>query len=155
MQKITDKINVRRATANDCESMMDLVKELALYERAADQVTVSLNEFIEAGFGESPLWIAFVAEYQNKIVGMALSYPRYSTWKGRKLYLEDIIVTESFRGQSIGKMLFDTTLQYAKDHNYRSLFWQVLNWNEPAINFYKKYNPTFDDQWLNVSIDGL
>ncbi len=144
---------IRKAQAADCPAMMELINELAIYEKAADEVTVSLASFIDAGFGNNPIWTAFVATIDDKIVGISLFYPRYSTWKGKKLYLEDIVVTEALRGQKIGKKLFDATYEYAKENNYHSLFWQVLDWNEPAINFYKKYNPEFDGEWLNVSIN--
>lgn len=146
-------VHIRLAQAGDCPAMMELIRELAVYEKAAHEVSVSLSAFRDAGFGPQPVWTAFVAEAEGHIVGLSLFYPRYSTWKGRKLYLEDIVVKESLRGQKIGRQLFDRTLAYAKEHQYHSLYWQVLDWNEPAINFYKKYNATFDAEWLNVHID--
>jgi GNAT superfamily N-acetyltransferase len=147
------EVCIRRATAEDCPAMMKLIMELAIYEKAPDEVTVSLEEFESAGFGVEALWKAFVAENDGKIVGLSLFYPRYSTWKGKKLYLEDIVVSEAWRGKKIGKQLFEATLGYAREHGYFSLYWQVLDWNEPAINFYKKWNAAFDDTWLNVEID--
>lgn len=148
-----DKLTVRKATAEDCPQMLELVKELACYEKAPEEVTVSMDEFVDAGFGTNPVWEAFVAEYQGELVGISLFYIRYSTWKGRRLYLEDIIVTEKMRGQGIGKALFDETLHLCRERGYGGLVWQVLDWNEPAINFYRKYDTHFDHEWVNVSIE--
>jgi len=143
---------IRKATAADCPQLLGLVKELARYERAPDEVTVSLDEFIDAGFGNHPVWEAFVAEVAGHIVGMSLFYIRYSTWKGRRLYLEDIVVTESMRGKGLGKLLFDETWKLCQARAYSGMVWQVLEWNEPAIRFYEKYGATFDGEWVNVSI---
>ncbi|MCG2793528.1 MAG: GNAT family N-acetyltransferase [Weeksellaceae bacterium] len=144
---------IRQAIPEDCLAMLDLIKELAAYEKAPEEVTVTLQEFVDAGFGSQPVWGAFVAEREDEIVGLSLYYVRYSTWKGQRLYLEDLIVTEKLRGNGIGKSLFDKTLDYAKSKNYSGIVFQVLNWNEPAINFYKKYETKFDDEWINVSIE--
>lgn len=144
---------IRKAVQEDCFSMLELIKELAEYEKALHEVTVTLDEFTEDGFGKSPVWGAFVAELNGEIVGISLYYDRYSTWKGRRLYLEDLVVTEKMRGKQIGKLLFDATVEYGKSNAYSGMVFQVLNWNEPAINFYKKYSPKFDDEWLNVSIE--
>ncbi|MGU3375961.1 N-acetyltransferase family protein [Chryseobacterium sp. M5A1_1a] len=147
------EVIIRKAVQKDCTSMLDLIKELAEYEKALHEVTVTLDEFIEDGFGKSPVWGAFVAELDSEIVGISLYYDRYSTWKGRRLYLEDLVVTERMRGRQIGKLLFDATLEHGKSNQYSGMVFQVLNWNEPAINFYKKYIPKFDNEWLNVSIE--
>lgn len=144
---------IRKAVQEDCASMLELIKELAEYEKALHEVTVTLDEFTEDGFGKSPVWGAFVAELNGEIVGISLYYDRYSTWKGRRLYLEDLVVTERMRGKQIGKLLFDATVEYGNANAYSGMVFQVLNWNEPAINFYKKYSPKFDDEWLNVSIE--
>ena len=133
--------------------MMELVRELALYEKAPEQVTVSLEHFEESGFGPNPVWWAFVAESDGVIVGIALYYIRYSTWKGSRMFLEDIVVTESFRGKGIGKLLFDRLIEEAKEKAFSGMVWQVLEWNEPAINFYKKYDVKFDPEWWNASIE--
>ncbi|MFC7526595.1 GNAT family N-acetyltransferase [Parapedobacter sp. GCM10030251] len=146
-------IAIRKAKVADCPQIMELVKELAIYERAPNEVTVSMAEFVEAGFGPFPVWEAFVAEVDNLVVGISLFYIRYSTWKGRRLYLEDIIVTERMRGKGIGKALFDETLKLCKNRGYSGVVWQVLEWNEPAINFYRKYGAAFDKEWINVSLD--
>jgi GNAT superfamily N-acetyltransferase len=147
-----DEVLIRKAVPEDCAAMLELVKELADYEKALHEVTLTLEDFIEDGFGKSPVWGAFVAELDGKIVGISLYYDRYSTWKGRRLYLEDLVVTEKLRGKQIGKKLFEATLEYEKANHYSGMVFQVLNWNESAINFYKKYSPKFDDEWLNVSI---
>lgn len=146
------QIQIRPAVAQDAPEMMKLIYELAIYEKAENEVTVSIEHFIDAGFGTHPIWKAYVAEFENKIVGMALMYERYSTWKGRKLYLEDIVVNQEFRGKAIGQKLFQKCLEHAKENGFYSLFWQVLDWNEPAIHFYKKFNASFDATWLNGEI---
>ena len=145
-------VTIRYAKLEDCERMLELIKELALYEKAPEEVTVTLDEFKDAGFGNNLVWKAFVAEIDEKIEGFALYYTRYSTWKGCRLYLEDFIVTEKMRGQGIGKLLFEEILKEAKNNNYSGVVWQVLDWNQPAINFYNKYNAQIEDGWLNASL---
>ena len=146
-------ITLRRAVKEDCEAMLALIKELAVFERAPEEVTVSLNHFVESGFGERPVWWAFVAEKNSIIVGFALYYIRYSTWKGQRLYLEDFIVTEEARGNGIGTMLFEQIITEGKEKGFTGMMLQVLGWNEPAIQFYKKYNMTVSEEWLNASLD--
>jgi len=133
--------------------MLELVHELAAYERAPHEVSVTLEHFIESGFGQQPVWWAFVAEADGLIVGFALYYVRYSTWKGQRMYLEDIIVTEAHRGKGIGARLMKALIQESKDKNFKGITWQVLNWNEPALNFYRKYQARFDDEWVNGILD--
>lgn len=145
-------ILIRRALKEDCPRLLELITELAVYEKAPNEVTVSLAHFEESGFGNNPVWWAFAAEEDGVIHGFALYYIRYSTWKGQAMYLEDIIVTEAMRGKKIGKLLFDTLIEEAKEKKLSRIVWQVLEWNEPAINFYKKYNAEFDGGWLNCSI---
>ncbi|MEY3620432.1 MAG: hypothetical protein RLZZ391_798 [Bacteroidota bacterium] len=146
------EITIRKAVRTDCARMMELIHELAVYEKAPDEVTVSLAHFEESGFGANPVWWAFVAEVQGVVIGMALYYVRYSTWKGQRMYLEDILVTETMRGQKIGSLLFDALIVEAKEKGFNGMNWQVLDWNEPAINFYKKYKANFDPEWVNCSI---
>ena len=143
---------IREAYKADCPRMLELIHELALYEKAPDEVSVTLEEFIDAGFGEKPVWKAFVAEIEGKVEGFALFYIRYSTWKGCRLYLEDFIVTEKMRGKGIGKLLFERTIQEAKEKGYKGMVWQVLDWNEPALNFYRKYEAYVESGWLNASL---
>ena len=146
-------ISIRRAEKEDCPRLMELVNELALYERAPQEVTVTRKHFEESGFGINPVWWAFVAVNDNVVVGFALYYIRYSTWKGQAMYLEDILVTNDMRGKGIGNLLFERLLEEAKEKGFNRIAWQVLEWNEPAINFYKKYNAVFDAEWVNCSID--
>jgi GNAT superfamily N-acetyltransferase len=143
---------IREATLADCSRILELINELAVYERAPDEVTVTLAEFEDAGFGQKPVWKAFVAEVDAVIVGFALYYVRYSTWKGCRLYLEDFIVTDSHRGKGIGKQLFDTIVLEAHEKGFNGMTWQVLDWNEPALNFYKKYEAGIEAGWLNGSL---
>ena len=145
-------MNIRRAVKEDCPRLMELVRELAVYEKAPNEVTVSLEHFEESGFGKNPVWWAFVADTEDGIQGFALYYIRYSTWKGQAMYLEDILVTEDARGKGIGKLLFDQLIVEAKEKGFDRMIWQVLEWNEPAINFYKKYNASFDGERLNGSL---
>ncbi len=146
-------IIIRSAVKEDCPRLLELVQELATYEKAPGEVTVTLNHFEESGFGSSPVWWSFVAEEDNIILGFALYYIRYSTWKGQRMYLEDIIVTEKARGRGIGKLLMDRLIAEAKEKKFSGMMWQVLEWNEPAINFYKKYQVNFDSEWTNCSIN--
>jgi GNAT superfamily N-acetyltransferase len=148
-----NNITIRRAERKDCPRLLELVTELAVYERAPNEVTVTLEHFEETGFGENPVWWAFVAEVDETIIGFALYYIRYSTWKGARMYLEDIVVTEEWRGKGVGKLLFNCLVEEAKEKGWEAISWQVLEWNEPAINFYKKYNTTFDPEWVNCSIN--
>jgi len=149
---------LRRAVKEDCKRIIELVQELATYEKAPREVTVSLEHFTESGFGNNPVWWAYVATTTNDnneeiIIGLALYYIRFSTWKGQSLYLEDLIVTEEMRGKGIGKLLFEVMIEECKIKGFKRMCWQVLDWNEPAINFYKRYDATFDGEWMNGVIN--
>lgn len=146
-------MKIRRALREDCPQLLELVKELALFEKAPHEVTVTLEEFENTGFSTQPVWWAFVAEENKNIVGFALYYIRYSTWKGSRMYLEDIIITEEYRSQGIGTLLFDRLIEEAKERNLHGISWQVLDWNESAIEFYQKYNAKLDPEWVNGSIE--
>ena len=147
-------MKIRKATIEDCPGMLQLIRELAEYEKAPEEVTVDPKHFEESGFGANPVWWAFVVEETtSNIIAFALYYIRYSTWKGQTMYLEDIIVTESMRGKGIGKMLIEQLIEEAKVKGFKRITWQVLDWNEPAINFYKKFNANFDREWVNVTIE--
>ncbi len=147
-------ILIRKAVKEDCQRLLELIQELADYEKAPNEVTVTLEHFEESGFGKAPVWWAFVAETDGIVQGFALYYIRYSTWKGQRMYLEDILVTEKMRGKNLGKLLFDALIEEAKEKKFSGLVWQVLEWNEPAINFYKKYyDAKFDKEWTNCSIN--
>jgi GNAT superfamily N-acetyltransferase len=147
------EINIRKAVKGDCKPMMQLIRDLAVYENAPAEVTVDFDHFVESGFGANPVWEAFVAETNGSVVGFALYYIRYSTWKGQRMYLEDILVNEPWRGKGIGKLLFDQLIKEAKTKKLNGMVWQVLEWNEPAIRFYKKYKGVaFDSEWINCSL---
>lgn len=140
---------VRSAIPSDMENVLELIKELATYEKAPNEVINTTENLLKDCFGEHKICDCIVAEQDNNVVGFALFFTGYSTWKGRTLYLEDILVTESCRGQGIGALLFEKVIEIAKDRKVKRMDWQVLEWNEPAINFYKKYNATLDPEWFN------
>ncbi len=147
------QINIRRAVKEDCPRLLELIYELAVFEKAPEAVSVTLKHFEESGFGENPVYWAFVAEADGIVQGFALYYIRYSTWKGQRMYLEDILVTEKMRGKGLGTLLFNRLLEEAKEKKFAGMVWQVLDWNEPAINFYKKYHAELDGEWVNCSIN--
>lgn len=142
-------LKIRPATKKDLPKVLALIKELAFYEKASEEVTITLQELENDGFGKNPLFWIIIAEHESEIVGMSFYYIRYSTWKGKCLYLEDIVVKEKFRGQKIGETLFNETIKAANKINAKLMNWQVLDWNKPALNFYKKFNAEMDDEWIN------
>jgi len=145
---------IRKGTQQDLPRALELIKELALYEKAPQEVTNTVAQMEVDGFGPAPIFGFFVAENERGIVGISIYYWRYSTWKGKRLYLEDIVVTEKERGAGIGKMLFDRTMQHALDENCSGMMWQGLGGDEPAINFYKKYySARLDGEWINCSLE--
>ncbi len=146
-------ITLRRGAEADLPNILDLIKELALFEKAPEQVANTVERMKEDGFGKKPVYWFFVAESDGKIIGTAIYYLRYSTWKGVRLYLEDLIITEKARGMGAGKMLFEACIQEGKDKGYSGMMWQVLDWNTPALDFYKSYNANLDGEWINGSLD--
>ena len=144
---------IRPGKKSDIPQVFDLIKELAEYEKALDKVSNTVEKLEEDGFGPNPVYELFVAEIENNIVGIALTYYRFSTWRGKVMYLEDLIVKEHMRRKGIGKKLFDMVLDHAKVTSCVGLSLQVLDWNELGINFYKKYNMEFDDEWINCYLE--
>ncbi|TPE45420.1 GNAT family N-acetyltransferase [Pontibacter mangrovi] len=145
-------IQIRKGTIDDLPQVYALVKELAEYERAPQEVTTTLLEMERDGFGENAIFKFFVAENEGGVVGIALYYTAYSTWKGRMLFLEDLVVTEKMRRAGVGKKLFKAVVQEARDTGAKRLKWQVLEWNEPAIAFYKKIGANLDGEWINCNM---
>lgn len=143
---------IRKSTKADIPAILKLIKELAAYEKAPNEVEVTEAEMENWGYSDNPLFHCYVLEIENNIIGIALYYFKYSTWKGKCLFLEDIIVTESERGKGYGHLLFKTIARIAKHEKVRRMEWQVLDWNEPAIKFYKTYNSNFDGEWLNCKL---
>lgn len=146
------EVSIRRAEKKDVKSLLDLVKELAVYEHCPNEVEVSQKEMEEAGFGPDKVYDAFVAEVNEKVIGMAIFYTGYSTWKGKTLYLEDFLVTGDWRRKGVGELIFNAVINEAKKRNVRRMDWQVLDWNKPAIDFYKKYDCILDGEWINGRI---
>jgi len=146
--------SLREGKIEDLPSVLELIKELALYEKAPEQVTNNLDLMKEDGFGPNPVYGFYVCVKNTtcEIIGIAVYYFRYSTWKGKRLYLEDIVVTESERGNGAGKLLFDQVMEKSLEAKCTGMMWQVLDWNEPAINFYKKYGAALEAGWLNAHL---
>jgi L-amino acid N-acyltransferase YncA len=145
--------SIREGQEEDLPRVLELIKELALYEKAPEQVTNNLKLMKADGFGANPVYGFYVCVKNNsEIIGIAVYYYRYSTWKGKRLYLEDIVVTESERGNGAGKQLFDQVMAKSLESSCTGMMWQVLDWNEPAINFYKKYGATLEAGWLNAHL---
>jgi len=143
---------IREGEKRDLPAALQLIKELALFEKAPEEVTNTLEMMEVDGFGSNPVYGFIVAENNEEIVGMSMYYYRYSTWKGKRLYLEDLIVTEKARGAGVGKKLLDRTVKIAKENNCTGVMWQVLDWNEPAIKFYEKYGASLDGEWINCHL---
>tara|TARA_B110000305_G_C18914599_1_gene392268 strand:- start:47 stop:508 length:462 start_codon:yes stop_codon:yes gene_type:complete len=143
---------VREADRNDMPSVLVLIKELATFENAANEVELTLTNLQEDGFGNTKLFNCLVAEQGNEIVGMALYYYRYSTWKGKTIYLEDIVVKQNNRRNGVGSKLFCTLANKCKKEGLKRLEWQVLDWNVTAIEFYKKYKSELGHEWINCKL---
>lgn len=148
-------ITIRRANSGDVKHVLNLIKELAVYEKAPDEVVVTEDILLRDGFGPNPLFHCYVAETADgKIPGMALYYIKYSTWKGPCVFLEDIVVSQTERRSGIGKMLFEQVMKDARDRGALRMEWQVLDWNKPALRFYEKYQPEVLKEWLNYRLSG-
>jgi GNAT superfamily N-acetyltransferase len=145
---------IRAGKKEDLPRVLELVKELASYEKAADQVSNTVARMEADGFGPHPIFGFFVAvkDATQEIIGISIYYYRYSTWKGKRLYLEDIVVTESERGHGAGKLLFDRTMLKCLEDKCTGMMWQVLEWNTPAINFYQKFGAQLDGEWINCNL---
>ncbi|MDB9725050.1 GNAT family N-acetyltransferase [Salibacteraceae bacterium] len=148
-----NNIQLRKGTPSDIPELLNLIKELAAYEKEPDAVIVTEEILLEDGFGENSIFDFIVAEKDEKVAGIALYYSKYSTWKGRCLYLEDIIVKESERMNGIGSLLLKELIAIADKAGVKRLEWQVLDWNEPANNFYKKHKAIIDGEWLNCKVE--
>jgi GNAT superfamily N-acetyltransferase len=143
----------RLAVKEDMVQVWQLIKELAIFEKERNAVEISISELEEHGFGDKPQFVCFVVEDDKKLFGMALVYPRYSTWKGQVLHLEDLIVSESYRGQGYGTLLLDTVVKYGKSLGVNRISWEVLDWNEPAIGFYEKKGAKVLRDWNVVQLN--
>ncbi len=148
-----NELTIREGMKSDVPQVMELVRELAEYEKAPEQVTNTVED-MEAEFdAPNPAFRLLVAETGGQVVGIAVYFVKYSTWKGRGLYLDDIVVKESYRGKGIGSALFEELLRITRNEGFKQLHWQVLDWNEPAINFYRKYEAGFDSEWINCKLE--
>ena len=143
------EVVIRKGVKSDLPAVLDLIKELADFERALNEVTVSLEDLEHDGFGNHPYYWFIVAEKEGEIIGLSFYFIRYSTWKGRFLFLEDFVVKESFRNKGIGALLFEETIRIAKELDVKGMTWQVLDWNKNAIRFYEKYNSNISTEWYN------
>ncbi len=148
-----NQVQIRQGVKQDLPQVLELIRELAEYEKALDAVTVTIEDLEKDGFGDHPYYWFIVAEDNDKVIGISFYFIRYSTWKGKFLFLEDFVVKESYRGKGVGALLFEKTIKIALEMKAKGMIWQVLDWNEPAINFYKKYNAQIDDQWLNGKLN--
>jgi len=146
-------IDIRKGIKKDLPQVLSLIKELAEYEKSLHQVDVTLEQLEKDGFDGHPHYYLLVAEEKEEIIGVCFYFIRYSTWKGKVLFLEDFVVKEEYRRKGIGGMLFEETIRIANKENMDGLHWQVLDWNTPALNFYKKYNASISSAWLNGRLD--
>ncbi len=147
------KRNIRKGQKQDMLAVLELIRELAVFEKEPDAVVVTVADLERDGFGDNPLFYTFVAEVDDKIVGMALYYYRYSTWKGRTIHLEDLIVNEKMRGTGVGLALYKEIIAQGKRDNVRRVEWNVLDWNTPAIDFYEKSGARILSDWRVVNMD--
>jgi GNAT superfamily N-acetyltransferase len=146
-------MNIRKGNPEDMESVLGLIQELAIFEKEPDAVVITVDDLVRDGFGEKPLFQVFVAEVENEIVGIALYYYRYSTWKGKTIHLEDLIVKDKMRGTGLGSALYAEIMKQGKRDNVRRVEWNVLDWNTPAVNFYKNSGARILEDWQVVQMD--
>ena len=148
-----ESFKIRKARKADMKAVLGLINDLAVFEKAPNALIVTENDLVKDGFGKSPLFNVFIAEVKKEVVGMALIYTGYSTWKGKLIYLDDLIVKEEYRNRGIGKLLLDKVIEYATKRKARVLKWQVLRWNKDAIRFYNKYDSVvYDDEWVDCKM---
>ena len=147
------KIDTRKGQIEDMTAVLDLIKELAIFEKEPNAVVVTVADLERDGFGENPLFCTFVAEIDGEIVGIALYYYRYSTWKGKTIHLEDLIVREKMRGSGCGMALYSEIIKQGINDNVRRIEWNVLDWNQPAIDFYEKTGAKVLRDWYSVQMD--
>ncbi|SVA00102.1 uncharacterized protein METZ01_LOCUS52956 [marine metagenome] len=140
-------VEIRPAKETDMEDVLSLIKELAIFEKNPNAVTLTTKDLITHAFSNSPLFVCFVAIFQTEIVGMSLGYPRYSTWKGPTMHLEDLIVTKKMRNYGIGKALFSSFIKYSHSQGVKRVEWAVLNWNTDAIKFYESNGAIIYNDW--------
>lgn len=147
------EINIRKAKKEDMGEVLKLINELAIFEREPEAVIIDENDLVRDGFGENPAFHCFVAEADGRIEGMALVYFRYSTWKGKTVHLEDLIVREEFRGKGLGSALYTRVIQFAVEENVKRTEWVVLNWNKDAADFYRRSGADVMEDWDTVQMD--
>ncbi|MRI00764.1 GNAT family N-acetyltransferase [Kriegella sp. EG-1] len=145
--------NIRPAQEEDCAQILELIHELATFEKEGDAVEVTTDDLKRDGFGSDKLFHCFVGEYENKVVGIALIFPRYSTWKGPIIHLEDLIVSEKMRGSGLGTALLNEVVKYGKKLGVKRINWEVIDWNEPAVEFYEKKGAKVLRDWDVVQLD--
>lgn len=146
-------MNIRKGTKEDMPAVLELITELAVFENEPEAVNITVDDLVRDGFGENPLFYTFVAEKEDEVIGMALFYHRYSTWQGKTIHLEDLVVKESMRGTGAGSALYKEVIKFAKAHGVRRVEWVVLDWNTHAIDFYKRSGATVFNDWLTVQMD--
>lgn len=146
-------MNIRKGRVEDMPRVLELIQELATFEKQPDAVQVTVSDLERDGFGANPLFQVLVAELDGEIPGIALFYNRYSTWKGKTIHLEDLIVSEKYRGSGIGMKLYEAVMAEAKSQNVRRVEWNVLDWNTPAISFYEKTGAVVFKDWLVAQMD--
>jgi GNAT superfamily N-acetyltransferase len=146
-------LKIRKGNASDVPEIMRLVRELAVYEKAEHEVNNTNERMLKEGFSENPAFGVYIGELDGNILGIALYYYRYSTWKGKRIYLEDLIVSEDYRGKGYGKALFESVIGEGKSNDCSGMMWQVIDWNKSAIDFYETYGTRFDEEWINCHLE--